>query len=870
MTDILVQAEAAFNDVLADAATFAPTAEALVQQARDSRADEALVVALRAYAWSQHEMLRNETAKHLLDEAARVARRRHLDGRLAEVLVSRAAVQQELGHVEAAQHDLDEAARMVPPDRRGELLLQQGALLQNKGMLREAERAYRAVVGDPSVPDFVRAKVANNLAHLEADLGRTRAALSYIDLAIRLGSDLGPTLAAYFAETKAWVTIRSGRLTDGLALFEQARDLYVKAGLHLGDHLNELADALADLRLVPEALAASTAASDEFSRHHAPLMAGEAQLRVARLTLLSGDPDGARTAALRAAALLRRQHRPAWVARAVVVAHEAAAQLEGLSARQLRSLRGCAETLERHGLVSDAVEAHLAAGRAAASRGRSALAVDSLRRAQELARPAPVLVRLRGRLAAALAADLAGDPAGVVEQSRRGLADLERHRAALASMELRALASGHGAELGALGLRAIVPSRSPARVFGWLERTRAAALLAVQAPAPDEATGAELAALRTLHAELDAAQRESGQEPAELLARIAATEHRIRRASWARPGHPTATGVGRGPGLAELRERLGPAVLVEYGQLGDTLLAAVLTTRAVRLVDLGPAGPVGPLVDTLLFAVRRLTRPGTAARAATAARASATDALTRLRTHLLSPVRVPADAPLVVVPVGELQRIPWPALHDGPTTVAPSAAFWAGTATAAAPAGPVALLAGPDLPGAVAEVGVLRAIYPDATVLVPPHSTATAALAAIRGGALAHLACHGRIRVDNPTFSALQLSDGPLTVHELGSGPHAPRRIVLAACDSAVQVSYPGEESLGFVSALLARGTTGVLASAVPVPDLDAVPLMRTLHQHLRAGTTLAHALHHARAHLDPDTPTGYVNQCAFNAYGAG
>jgi len=44
---------------------------------------------------------------------------------------------------------------------------------------------------------------------------------------------------------------------------------------------------------------------------------------------------------------------------------------------------------------------------------------------------------------------------------------------------------------------------------------------------------------------------------------------------------------------------------------------------------------------------------------------------------------------------------------------------------------------------------------------------------------------------------------------------------------------------------------------------------MRSLHEHALAGSTLAQALHAARARLDRDEPGGFVNWCAWNAFGA-
>jgi CHAT domain-containing protein len=137
------------------------------------------------------------------------------------------------------------------------------------------------------------------------------------------------------------------------------------------------------------------------------------------------------------------------------------------------------------------------------------------------------------------------------------------------------------------------------------------------------------------------------------------------------------------------------------------------------------------------------------------------------------------------------------------------------------------------------------------------------------GAGLVHLACHGYIRPDNPIFSALLLSDGHLTVQELDQRGIAPYRIVLAACESGSEVLFEGNEALGFVSTLIARGTAGLVASSVVVPDWNVVPLMRTLHAGVRRGDTLADALHRARATVDPRDAASFVSWCAFNAFGA-
>ena len=116
-------------------------------------------------------------------------------------------------------------------------------------------------------------------------------------------------------------------------------------------------------------------------------------------------------------------------------------------------------------------------------------------------------------------------------------------------------------------------------------------------------------------------------------------------------------------------------------------------------------------------------------------------------------------------------------------------------------------MAGPGLPGAVEEVAALGRLYKSAQCIMPSASITDSVVSALAGADLAHLACHGLLRSDNPMFSSLMLGDGPMTVQEIYARGLAPRRLILASCESGSQTSYAGDEVLGFVSALLARGT---------------------------------------------------------------
>ncbi|MFZ0161560.1 MAG: CHAT domain-containing protein [Kineosporiaceae bacterium] len=843
-----------------------------MERSRRAADHEAHVVALRAQAWAAHCLLGNHTALRHLDLAVRIAVRHGLDERLAEVLASRAAVNQELGRVVAAHHDLDRAAAL-PGGPRHQVLFQQAVLHHNQGRLTAAEATYRRVLAEPGCPDDIRVKMSNNLGHLLAECGRPGQALHHVDEAAGVARTLGPALVAGVEQTRAWVLMQAGRLSESLRAFEDAEKLFDESGLPTADFSLEYADALVDLRLVREAIEVTERAVGEFLRHGAGLMAAEAQLRRARLSALAGDPASGAPHLEDALASLRRQRRTAWVAGAMVTRAELRLALGTATARDLTGLRRAAENLERLHL-SSAVEANLVLGRLAASLGRPAAALRAWRRAHDLTRGTSVLIRLRGRVAAALAADLEGSPTDVLRHCRAGLDDLGRHRAALSSMELRALASGHGEDLGRLGARALLPTGSAPRLLAWLERTRAAALVMVDPPAPARMQE-DLANLRALEVQMREARRAEGREPHELQVRAGALEARIRRASW------LSSSPSLGPGASQavrrpagLRRMLAGATLVEYTVLDGEVVAVVLGPRRTGLIRLCRYQAVLDEREALRFALRRLTRPGRHALSAVGV------SLDRLADLLVRPLGLPPDVPLVVAPARGLNGVTWSALHPAPVSLAPSAALWARTRVQATDdRSEVVLVAGPDLPGALAEVRALAAVHAAhgvaARTLVAERSTVDAVTDELAGAGIAHLACHGFLRTDNPAFSALHLADGPLTVHELSLHGRPAHRIVLAACRSGAQMTYAGEEVLGFVSALLARGTAGVVAATVPVPDGESVPLMRALHEHLARGSTLAEALHAARSSAGQspadfiDRPVDLMAWCAYTAYGA-
>ena len=228
------------------------------------------------------------------------------------------------------------------------------------------------------------------------------------------------------------------------------------------------------------------------------------------------------------------------------------------------------------------------------------------------------------------------------------------------------------------------------------------------------------------------------------------------------------------------------------------------------------------------------------------------------------------DGPIVIVPPASLSSAPWgvlPALRERAVYVAASAASWWSARQAAPATDRVALVAGPELHQAAAEVEQLAGRYPAAEVLSVGSASTEAVLQALDGAALAHVAAHGTFRADNPLFSALHLDDGPLTVYDLQRLERAPHRLVLSCCDSGTVSAAGADEVLGLASALVPLGMAGMIAAAVPVSDEAAVPFALHLHERLQAGATSAEALRDAR--VTADRPASYAIAHSFIAFGA-
>lgn len=695
-----------------------------------------------------------------------------------------------------------------------------------------------------------------NRAWANGDLRRLRQADRDARAAHELLTALGQQYEAAIAiQNRAAVAADYGDLPNALQLIDAAQRGYQAAGEAAPPELVALGErVLFAARLFPEAWAAAAAglsARNLTAMHRARLM-----IRAAASGLVVGEREQALAMARAARRAFRAADRPSWVAVADLVLAGADVDSGRASPRLLARLAAISEQLDAdHG--ADAPLAHLLAARVAGRLGRAELVRRHLRAAQAGRHGSP-LHRSVGWLATAELAQAAGDRAAVLRACRSGLRELDVFRQSLGDTQLRALASEHGREVSALGLRTVLAHGSARDLLAWSERIRASALATAPALPPDDVELADaLGAVR--RAARDLAETEADQPQA-----LRARRDRDRFEAEVRRRYRELHGTSGGPGPFDVRalaRAVGGDTLISLVDVDGTLFGLRVHAGRVTRHTIGPSAAALHESEFARFALRR---------AAYGRVPDLGPLASALQATVLGPLADRLTERVVIVPPASLHTLPWgllPVLADRDITLAPSARQWL-AAGGRDRRGPVVFVSGPQLSSDQAEVTRQAGRYAGARVLTGEHASAAAAAGALDGAGLAHLAAHGDFRADAPMFSSLQLSDGPLYLYDLDRLASPPHTVVLSACDVGGSCAVGVDEGLGMVTGLLGLGTSAVLASTVPVNDHATMTVMDHLHAALAGGATLSGALSQARRNSRED-PLAAATAAAFTAWGA-
>lgn len=753
---------------------------------------------------------------------------------------------------------------------------QRAIILHQGGRLDEALAEFQAVL-----PTLRKAgdllgiqKMLINRAYLQADRHAFGSAVADLIEAEGLARQLGRDLTiGIIAENLGLVESVRGDVPAALVHFSRAEQIIGAHGAQLGHVYQHRAELLLSVGLVAEAREVAERAALAFRYEGRLLKLSEVRLLLSQAAFLDRDWQAAITHARQAKREFTRQQRVewSWQAQLAVLRAQLASGVRVQVAN--RDVDTMLEILSASGWPVAALEARLAAARIAARRGSSWTEQAHLRQASLIAsQPGPVTLRARGWYARALLRQRYGDVPGALRGVRTGLRILDEHSAVLGTADLRAHAAVHRAELTELGLRIALETGRPGAVFEWAERGRASQLMHRAVLPPDDPELARmLSELRSTAGELDRL-RDSGRGGAALARRQIALERQIR--DHCRLHRGTSNGRLAAPvSPSRLGQQLGGWVLLEFVQLDGVLRCLSLVDGRLRLRDVGSAAQIADLIERLSFALHRMARRDGRAQSRSAAVTLLRATAARLDVLLLGSLPEIGERPLVVVPTGPLHSLPWsilPSCAGRPVAVSPSATVWHSISTRPADvAGRVVVAAGPKLTGARAEAEAVAAIY-QTTALVQDAANVAAVLASLATASLVHLAAHGRLSADNPLFSDLLLSDGPMVVYDVERLAQVPHTVVLAACDSGRSVVRTGDELLGLCAAFIARGAAQLVASVVSLPDAETASLMVAFHRRLAAGQPAAIALADAQQELRDEEPATLAAAAGFVCLGAG
>ena len=855
-TTLADKAREALRLAEADPGQSAALAAVVAAQANAARDIAAAAVAERALGLAALHIDDATTAMRHLRAAISLGRRAGSPSLAAEARMTLAYVLNGRGQSRQALREINAAVLDLDGVERARAEAQRGAILEFGGRTEEALASFRR-----ALPALRRAgdhvwvqRVLSNRAVIYGYRNELNAALRDLREAEDLCEDHDLGLSAGFVrQNLGWVETLRGDVPAALSHLDLAERRFRALGSRLGFILADRTELLLSVRLFSEARQTGEQAVRQIEREGQQIVLPEARLILARAAALDGDSAYAVGQARRAVSEFARQQRPHWTALARFVLLSSRLSEDGPPRVTARQFEQAADALMTTGWAVAALEARLVAGQLALGRGRRSEGARLLGQVSQGRRRGPALLRSRAWYAEALMRLANGNTRGAVGAARSGLRVLDENRATLAATDLRAYAAGHRSELATLGLRIAITSGHACRVLMWAEEGRARHLLSRPArPPEDPELAAALGRLRVTVAELEEL-RHAGRHSADLAGRQAALERQIRD-HYRRQPHSGIADPAPAVSVADLAAALGEAALVEFIQLDGELHAVTVVDGRARLRYIGAMDPLRNLIDHSASALRRLGRHHVSEASRAAAVTMLRYAGGQLDATLLDQLAGQVGGrPLVVIPTGPLQSLSWsllPSCMGRPVTVAPSAALWYAAHCRKSPRRrQVTVAAGPGLPGARDEAEAVAGIYRTAA-LQGSSATVQAVTAALHRADLVHLAAHGRVRADNPLFSSLTLADGPLTVFDLERLDRVAPMVVLAACDSGRPVVCTGDELLGFGATLLSLGAHQLIASVVPVPDVETAPLMIAFHRELAAGHGAAEALSQAQRQL--------------------
>ncbi|MBD8080541.1 CHAT domain-containing protein [Cellulosimicrobium arenosum] len=717
------------------------------------------------------------------------------------------------------------------------LRLNRGSAYVDGGQIDAALRDFEAALHHARVlgNDYYASFALHNIGYAHYAQGDMPAALRFMDESVALLPDGA----------------------DGMALVGRARVLFEVGLLNEAERALEEAESLLD----DEGLGLERA---------------ESLLDRARCLVGLRRFDEAREVAVQARRLYQRSGNPTWCLYARVVELEAMlgadrSETDTVSEARRRARRRSGLALkvalagDERGVIARfgvSVPARLYAAEWSLLGGETDAAREILGAVRRLPAWAPFPVRVQHHAVRAQLAFADGDRRDGVRSVRRGQQAIAEHRARLGSVDAVTATAVHAVRLGNVDVSAALWTRRPAAVFDAVERGRAAFAGSgrIRPPSDPAHAGLLTRARREVEAARDIGSAADGElqlERQQHLREARRLQEEARRRSWLDSGEVAVPVATTERALrAALADTGSSTVVADLLVDGGAVTAVRVGGRGSRLRRLASLEQVSEHVRRARADFAVLSNALIPVPMREAALGSLQRTLAWLDDTLIAPLEAEGDLHLAARNV--LLGVPWAALPSrrGLRT-------WANSWIDLRQGQPqrrtdhALVVGGPGLRFSSAEARLVAGAWQSAALLTGASATCAAVVDGLDGAGVVHLAAHGAHETDNPLFSSIRLTDGPLFAHELDGIDLNGVVVVLSACEVGLSTPRIGGESLGLTSVLLRLGARAVIASVAPLRDDVAARVMPALHAELRGGAMPGVAL--ARAVIDEPEPVPLV-----------
>lgn len=216
---------------------------------------------------------------------------------------------------------------------------------------------------------------------------------------------------------------------------------------------------------------------------------------------------------------------------------------------------------------------------------------------------------------------------------------------------------------------------------------------------------------------------------------------------------------------------------------------------------------------------------------------------------------------LAIVSTDFLHYLPFHALHDGEkflieeweTVYAPSLSVMQSCLSRKISPPESALLVGvadSNTPLINTEIEMLGKLFKNSVQLLNGAATLENLRKNVERADVLHLACHGKFRLDNPNFSALNLFTENLTVKDVRNLNLQNKLITLSACETGLNKIVSGEELFGLMRGFLYAGAGSLVLSLWTVNDKSTSDLMCRFYEECLKGISPGKSLQIAQIQL--------------------